>query len=76
MDRGIIREGFKADIVIFDAKKVKERASFNVPHQYPEGIIYVIVNGEVVVEKEEYTGLLRGKVLRKMGRWKYYTKGS
>jgi N-acyl-D-amino-acid deacylase len=64
-DRGIIKEGFRADIVVFDPDKIKEKATFNEPHQYPEGIDYVIVNGEVVVEHGELTGVRPGKVLRK-----------
>ncbi len=47
-DRGFIREGLAADLVIFDEKTVGDRATFEKPHQYPTGISYVIVNGEVV----------------------------
>ena len=64
-DRGIIKEGFRADIVVFDPDKIKEKATFTEPHQYPEGIDYVIVNGEVVVNHGELTGVRPGKVLRK-----------
>ena len=63
-DRGLIREGMWADIVIFDLDKVKDNATNRFPHEYPDGIKYVIVNGEIVVENEEYTGLLPGMVLR------------
>jgi len=64
-DRGLIREGFWADIVIFDPHKVLDKATFKNPHQYPEGITYVIVNGKVAIEKGEHTGVLAGKVLRR-----------
>ncbi len=64
-DRGIIREGAWADIVIFDPNKIIDKATFTNPHQFPEGIEYVIVNGEIVVEKGKHTGKLPGKVLRK-----------
>ncbi len=64
-DRGILKEGFRADIVVLDPDKIKEKATFTEPHQYPEGIHYVIVNGEVVVEHEELTGVRPGKVLRR-----------
>jgi N-acyl-D-amino-acid deacylase len=63
-DRGLIREGFWADIVIFNPLKVTDKATFTNPHQYPEGIEYVIVNGQKVIDKKEHTGKLPGKVLR------------
>jgi len=64
-DRGIIKEGFWADIVIFDPDRIKDKATYADPHQYPEGISYVIVNGEVVVENGRLTGARPGKVLRR-----------
>lgn len=63
-NRGLIREGFWADIVIFNPLKVTDKATFTNPHQYPEGIEYVIVNGQKVIDKKEHTGKLPGKVLR------------
>ncbi len=63
-DRGIIREGMAADIVIFDPRSIIDRATYMKPHQYPKGIEYVIVNGELVVEKGEHTGKLPGRVLK------------
>jgi N-acyl-D-aspartate/D-glutamate deacylase len=54
-----------ADITVFDAAKVKDTATFTQPHKYPEGIHYVIVNGEVVIDGGEHTGALAGKILRK-----------
>lgn len=63
-DRGLIREGMYADIVIFNPKKIIDRASYARPHQYPQGVEYVIVNGKIVVEREKHTGALAGKVLR------------
>ena len=47
-DRGLVREGFAADLVIFDEKTIGDRATFDKPHQYPVGMSYVIVNGELV----------------------------
>lgn len=64
-DRGLIREGMWADIVVFDPKTVIDKATFQNPHQYPEGIEHVIINGELVIEKSEHTGKLPGKVLKK-----------
>lgn len=66
-DRGLIKEGMWADIVVFDPKSVIDKATFDKPHQYPEGIEYVIVNGQVVIENGEHTGVLAGKVLRGPG---------
>jgi N-acyl-D-amino-acid deacylase len=65
-DRGRISRGMKADIVVFDAAAVKDTATFENPHQYPLGIEYVLVNGELVVEKGKHTGATPGKVLRKV----------
>jgi N-acyl-D-amino-acid deacylase len=65
-DRGLIKEGMYADIVVFDPEKVTDKATFADPHQYAEGIQYVIVNGKTVVEKGKHTGSLSGRVLRKM----------
>ena len=64
-DRGRIARGMKADLVVFDADTVKDRATFENPHQYPAGIEYVLVNGSLVVEKGRHTGARPGKVLRK-----------
>jgi len=62
-DRGVIREGAWADLVLFDAQTVADRATFTDPHQYPVGIPYVIVNGVVVIDDGEHTGALPGQVL-------------
>lgn len=62
-DRGVIREGAWADLVLFNAQTIADRATYTDPHQYPEGIPYVIVNGVVVIEQGEHTGALPGQVL-------------
>jgi len=62
-DRGVIREGVWADLVLFDAQTVADRATYTDPHQYPEGIPYVVVNGVVVIDQCEHTGALPGQVL-------------
>jgi N-acyl-D-amino-acid deacylase len=64
-DRGLLREGKKADVTVFDAARVIDRATFDNPHQYPAGIEYVIVNGVPVLEKGDHVGSRPGKVLRK-----------
>ncbi len=72
-DRGVLREGAWADMVVFDLERMHDRATNlfphtypfkNYPHQYPEGIDYVFVNGAMVVDGGEHTGALPGKVLR------------
>ncbi len=64
-DRGLVREGMWADLVVLDPSTVEDRATYQAPHQYPRGIPYVLVNGTLVVERGEHTGALPGKVLRK-----------
>ncbi|MCL4424581.1 MAG: D-aminoacylase [Firmicutes bacterium] len=63
-ERGLLRPGFWADITLFEPGAVADRATFADPHQYPAGIPYVLVNGEVVIEKGEHTGALPGRALR------------
>ena len=68
-DRGLIREGFWADVVIMDLERVRDKATFVQPHQYSEGIEYVLENGKVVIDGEHLTGELPGVVLQnKSGR--------
>ncbi|HUS78428.1 MAG TPA: D-aminoacylase [Patescibacteria group bacterium] len=64
-DRGILREGFKADIAVFDPDNVKDEATFVDPHRFASGIPYVIVNGTVVVDGGEHTGALPGGALKR-----------
>jgi len=66
-DRGQINEGMKADLTVFDPEKVVDRATFDNPNQYPEGINYVIVNGTVAVENGKFTGKLAGRPVRGPG---------
>jgi N-acyl-D-amino-acid deacylase len=66
-DRGLLREGMWADVVVFDPRKVMDRATFLEPHQFPEGILYVLVNGEIVVEDNQQTEKKPGKLLRRPG---------
>jgi len=64
-DRGLLRDGFKADIVVFDPKTVKTHATREDPKHYPLGIASVIVNGVVVIERGTNTGALPGRALRR-----------
>jgi N-acyl-D-amino-acid deacylase len=75
-DRGVLRPGLAADIVVFDLDRIRDRATnpfphsaplVNVPHGYPEGIDYVLVNGRVVIEDGQHTGAATGRVLRHRG---------
>jgi len=72
MDRGVLRPGAWADVIVFDLERIRDRATNlyphtypfeNYPHCYPEGIDYVFVKGILVVEGEQHTGALPGKVL-------------
>ena len=64
-DRGQIKEGNFADLVVFDPDKVIDKATWKDPHQYPQGIGHVIVNGQVVIQAGEHTGKLPGKIIKK-----------
>lgn len=63
--RGLLKEGYWADITIFDKHNVIDVATFDNPHQYPVGIEYVLVSGQLVIEKGEHTGKLPGRVLKR-----------
>lgn len=63
-DRGILRPGFFADVTLFDPQRVMDRADYTDPFQYNEGIEYVIVNGEIVLEGDRHTGARPGRTLR------------
>jgi len=66
-DRGLLREGYAADIVIFDENNVQDLSTFAQPHAYSRGFIYVIVNGQLVVENEHHLGTRSGKTLPGLG---------
>ena len=63
-DRGVIRVGARADLVVFDARRVVDVATYDDPHRYPAGIEHVLVNGRFVIKDGEHTGSLPGRVLR------------
>jgi N-acyl-D-amino-acid deacylase len=64
-DRGQISRGYYADLVLFDPETIIDRATFDNPHKYPNGIQSVIVNGSVVLQDGDTTGELSGKILKK-----------
>jgi N-acyl-D-aspartate/D-glutamate deacylase len=63
-DRGWIKEGCKADIVVLDLENLKIKTTIHNPHQYCEGVKYLLVNGEVVIDNGEWNGKLSGRVLK------------
>ena len=64
MDRGLLRPGMHADIVVFDPETIRNTATWENPRSYPEGIDKVVVNGSIVVNRNSHTGALKGKALR------------
>jgi len=62
-DRGLLREGYWADIVVFDPDTVADMATYENPKQYPKGIDYVLVNGAIVIDKGHHTGARPGRVV-------------
>jgi N-acyl-D-aspartate/D-glutamate deacylase len=64
-DRGLLREGMAADVVVFDLATVRDKATFTEPHQLSEGMVHVFVNGQAAIRDREFTGVLAGKVLQK-----------
>ena len=63
VDRGVIRVGLKADLVVFDPSKVRDLATFEQPHQYAEGVSTVVVNGQTVFENGAMTAARPGRIL-------------
>jgi N-acyl-D-amino-acid deacylase len=66
-DRGLVRQGMKADVVVFDADTVRDTATYDKPDQYAEGISWVLVNGKAVVADGKPTNATPGRVLRGPG---------
>jgi N-acyl-D-amino-acid deacylase len=64
-NRGLIKEGYWADLVLINPEKIIDKATFENPYQYPQGIEHVLVNGEVAIENSYYTGRKSGKILKK-----------
>ena len=67
-DRGLLREGFFADIAVFDPDRIIDHATFAQPHRYAEGVTHVVVNGVLVVDGGAHTGARPGRVLHGPGR--------
>jgi N-acyl-D-aspartate/D-glutamate deacylase len=65
VDRGVLRAGAFADVVVFDAATIADRGTFTEPHQYPVGVWHVFVNGEAVMRGGALTGARPGRALRR-----------
>jgi N-acyl-D-amino-acid deacylase len=65
--RGSLKEGYFADVVVFDPQKIQDHATFQNPHQYSTGVIDVFVNGKQVLKNGEYTGAMPGRIVRGPG---------
>jgi N-acyl-D-aspartate/D-glutamate deacylase len=63
-DRGYLKAGYFADVVVFDPKTYRDKATFDKPHQYATGVRYLFVNGRLVIDDGEFGGALAGRVLR------------
>jgi N-acyl-D-amino-acid deacylase len=63
-ERGYLKSGYYADVVVFDPKTYRDRATFDKPHQYATGVRYLFVNGKLVIDDGKFTNELAGKVLR------------
>ncbi|MBI2833914.1 MAG: amidohydrolase family protein, partial [Acidobacteria bacterium] len=66
-DRGKIKEGLKADIAVFDEAKIRDKATYDNPHQYSEGTVHVLVNGTFAFKDGKPTGALAGRALPRPG---------
>ena len=64
--RGLIKEGFYADIAVFDEARIRDEATFDDPHRYSEGTVHVIVNGNIAFRDGEPTGALAGRPLARV----------
>jgi N-acyl-D-amino-acid deacylase len=65
VERGLLREGYHADVTVFDPATIADHATYDEPHQYAAGVSTVIVNGVLVIDDGEHTGALPGRVLRR-----------
>lgn len=67
--RGALKQGYYADVAIFDPAKIQDKATYEEPHQYAEGMVHVLVNGQLVLQQGEHTGAMPGRCVRGPG-WK------
>ncbi len=62
-ERGLLAPGMAADVVVFDLERITDKATYTDPHQLSEGMVYVLVNGEIAVDRGEFTEVMSGRVL-------------
>jgi dihydroorotase/N-acyl-D-amino-acid deacylase len=67
IDRGVLKQGMWADVVVFDPEKIRDVATFDDPNRLSEGMDFVVVNGTLVIDNGKMTAALPGKVLRGAG---------
>ena len=75
-DRGLLREGYFGDIVIFDPATILDTATYEAPHRFGLGVEYVVVNGQVVLDERRITDARPGKVVKGPGFGKTSASGS
>jgi N-acyl-D-aspartate/D-glutamate deacylase len=64
-ERGLLKAGYFADVIVFDSQTVRDRATYEQPETLATGMKYVVVNGKISVDEGKYTGMLAGRALRK-----------
>jgi N-acyl-D-aspartate/D-glutamate deacylase len=64
-DRGLLRRGMAADVVVFHPEEIMDQATFTEPFQYNRGLVYVVVNGQLVLDHDRHTGARPGRALRR-----------
>ena len=63
-DRGWIKEGYAADVAVIDIGNIETPSDISQPHEYSDGVEYLLVNGDLVIDKGEFTGKLPGEILK------------
>ena len=66
-ERGLIREGMLADVVVFDAERIQDLATYQEPHRFSVGMVHILVNGQLVIRDGSLTGAKPGRVLKRGG---------
>ena len=64
-DRGLVRAGMAADLVLFDLERIRDTATYQEPHHLSQGVVYLLIAGRPAIDQGEFTGVLAGQVLRR-----------
>ncbi len=75
-DRGLLKPGYWADVVVFEADKMQDHATYAQPHQLATGVVDVFVNGQAVMRDRQFTGAMPGRVVFGPGRRQAAAKGT